>query len=897
MDVRQRPPALKKTLSIQLARRRENTATHDHANAQRPADRITTPLGLLMLLGVACVAWFAYPTGLPPEVSPLRAPRLSLLPQFQGEHREGTLWGTYRPGLYFGMRMRVPQSLLVGLMWFDPDRPDPLAHLRHLAQERDGLEAYGWAAHDGEAFGRQELTDGGLRLTTSLAKRFCHGCTGGDWALRLAARAAGPGPSKGEWSGEGEGEALHEQQRVSIILYVADEDAGNAPLEVLPDNGETNAKRLLVRGHSAQLGHWTLQMQSRKGGGALRLRYLGARTRHFHNLTELAADALRPGEVAAASAARRGARRRYTLPDTAADGANLAMLQITAKLPLHIDFVFTGSLSEARQQGLLARLRRWARMPAGDCLPGAAEPPAESVAERFAALSGDRLSSMLAERERAFDERFQRTFGSFAPGAPQGTEAVAKAALSNLLGGIGYFYGRSEVALPGGRRAWSPPAGLLTAVPSRPFFPRGFMWDEGFHQLLVRRWNPRLSRDILASWLDLLNSQGWIAREQILGEEARARVPAEFVAQHPDVANPPTLFLPLAAAAARLRALAPAGLEEEAARVEAQDRAEDLAFLRTAYPRLRAWLRWLTATQAGPLPGSFCWRGRVPQPPLGRELNPKTLSSGLDDYPRASHPGPEERHLDLMCWVALAARALASIGASLQLPLAEVAPLEALAAQLADARHLQALHWDAGARSFADWGNHTEGVRLEWVAWRTPQGAIVRHELVRVEDGPLPAPGFVPHFGYVSLFPLLMRLLSADSLALGELLAGLGDPARLWTPHGLRSLSADSSLYRKRNTEHDAPYWRGPVWLNINYLALAALQHYAGVSGPHRAEAARLHSELRRNLLQTVVGEAQRSGYLWENYDEATGRGRGSHPFTGWTALVVLIAGEAHLDM
>lgn len=34
-------------------------------------------------------------------------------------------------------------------------------------------------------------------------------------------------------------------------------------------------------------------------------------------------------------------------------------------------------------------------------------------------------------------------------------------------------------------------------------------------QLLVRRWSARLSRDILASWLDLLNSQGWIAREQV----------------------------------------------------------------------------------------------------------------------------------------------------------------------------------------------------------------------------------------------------------------------------------------------------------------------------------------------------------------------------------------------
>ena len=41
-------------------------------------------------------------------------------------------------GLRTGMRMRRAASLMAGLMWFDPLRPDALSHIRHDAQERDG---------------------------------------------------------------------------------------------------------------------------------------------------------------------------------------------------------------------------------------------------------------------------------------------------------------------------------------------------------------------------------------------------------------------------------------------------------------------------------------------------------------------------------------------------------------------------------------------------------------------------------------------------------------------------------------------------------------------------------------------------------------------------------------
>ena len=70
---------------------------------------------------------------------------------------------------------------------------------------------------------------------------------------------------------------------------------------------------------------------------------------------------------------------------------------------------------------------------------------------------------------------------------------------------------------------------------------------------------------------DHLMSKSQIRSMQILGEEARSRVPAGFLVQNPDVANPPTLFLPLADMAQRV---AKSGVESDA------DLQEELTFLR-----------------------------------------------------------------------------------------------------------------------------------------------------------------------------------------------------------------------------------------------------------------------------------------------------------------------------
>lgn len=48
--------------------------------------------------------------------------------------------------------------------------------------------------------------------------------------------------------------------------------------------------------------------------------------------------------------------------------------------------------------------------------------------------------------------------------------------------------------------------------------------DEGFHLLQIGAWDNALGLEILKDWVNLINADGWVGREQILGEEARSRV-------------------------------------------------------------------------------------------------------------------------------------------------------------------------------------------------------------------------------------------------------------------------------------------------------------------------------------------------------------------------------------
>ena len=482
----------------------------------------------------------------------------------------------------------------------------------------------------------------------------------------------------------------------------------------------------------------------------------------------------------------------------------------------------------------------------------------ESAAEY---MTPDTLSASLKSHSKAFHAAYKERFPPRPPFNKPQYISFCQSLFSNLLGGIGYFYGdqvidRSyadeydeinegfweDAAEARGRaqHELQGPYTLFTSVPSRPFFPRGFLWDEGFHLLPLIDWDVTLVLDILQSWFTTMDDDGWIPREQILGPEARSKVPAEFQVQYPHYANPPTLFLTLEHVLDKLPTLPSA------------DRAAQTVTLATLYPLFKRNYAWYRRTQRGDIREydrdarhtreAYRWRGRTPT---------HILTSGLDDYPRAQPPHPGELHVDLISWLGMSARALKRLATLL----GDEDAAAFAAHEVAIRENIHDLHWDADKQAFCD-------VAVD-----------AFEESTRV-----------CHIGYVSLFPFLTGLLEPDSPEVGAVLDTIRDPEQLWSAHGVRSLSRREEAYGTGEN-----YWRSPVWVNINYLVLVELLRVVRAGGKWAGKAKGVYGELRRNLVETVFESWKETGFAWEQYEPDTGAGQRTHHFTGWTSLVVRI--------
>ncbi|KAI9505236.1 glycoside hydrolase [Coemansia spiralis] len=775
-------------------------------------------------------------------------------------------WGTYRPNLYFGTRPRQPNSLLSGLMWFGLDNQRNWESIRHSCELGDNLSEYGYSRHNGLDFGEQAMvdTDQGVEINSEFIK--VPGENGGSWAVRFSGRTLN-----------------EDTQGVSLMYYFGLEGNGTMAMSVKDD-------KVAIKGKTPELGRFDIRIVPAESNEAPQLPSPLTKIKGMKPAKKISGIAMKipKGDIWHAKDIF-----QKKLIMTAQTRARNIMEHTDGKGPLSGYALFGLDTEVPKQRG---KNLFFAQMVVQgefsfDVI--------YECADENAKIDNQTIKAIVSSRRKEFDYRFESTFGLREKGFRDAEVEMARNALSSLIGGIGYFYGSGlvskdpkpeygqesdEIAKPN----LSEPYSLFATTPSRPFFPRGFLWDEGFHQLVLGQWDAELSMDILHSWFRIMDSSGWIAREQILGDEARSKVPEEFQVQYPNFANPPTLLFALEMYTSWLKSD-----EISQKLVENNVRIDDLvqehkpkynkALMRENIGKLAQYvsklLEFFHRTQAGEMgaPDSngeqsmttahgFRWRGRTTD---------HTLTSGIDDYPRARPPSKGELHVDLFSWVTYMELVNSDMAAFAGGRSADINQTLSKQDQLdMHLKWLDELHWNEDENMYCD------------VTVR------VRDAYDELEDDESNATerSFVCHKGYVTLFPMILGLLPVNSPKLGHLLDIIENPEELWTDYGIRSLSKNDVFYGKGEN-----YWRGPVWLNINYLVLSSLyRNYNAVKGPYQEQAQRIYTNLRQNLIRNVFEQYQETRFFWEQYNPEDGSGQRTHPFTGWTTLIVPIMAEKY---
>jgi alpha,alpha-trehalase len=114
------------------------------------------------------------------------------------------------------------------------------------------------------------------------------------------------------------------------------------------------------------------------------------------------------------------------------------------------------------------------------------------------------------------------------------------------------------------------------------------------------------------------------------------------------------------------------------------------------------------------------------------------------------------------------------------------------------------------------------------------------------------------------------------------------NPAEMRSEYGFRSLAKDDPDYNNRAIIDPYSNWRGPIWINANYLDWIALRHY-GFSSEARWTALTISQMLHRDTAKW--------GSMHEDYNAETGEGLAPTPeqspgghfagFVGWNMLAL----------
>ena len=811
-------------------------------------------------------------------------------------------WGTYKPNLYFSMKTKKNASVVMGLMWYGADEifyhrsGNITERLRHNCRMEDDLK-YRWEIHNSKNYGKQVIEDdiNNLLLETSFLKT-SYKDTNQSWVANI----------KGAFKPQTKYDT--NPRNVSFILYFALENykEGSERQNSLEYDEENN----MVYGFENNKKAFSFSLNTKGTIQAFSVQNYRKAFTHTWRAKELITSELKKEELRILNMPN---FKFATFPKrNNIDSPNIIAIQYVMKLDSEINVGFTNT---DKIENLF-----------------------ESSAEKFSNFQDvkknfERLESKHIER---FNKKFESLYNFKNLDGFDGITEIEKLeiklmsqqALSNVLGGIGYFYGAIKINTEGlefqdtkegrwykGFRYTLDPKGLLTGTPSRSFFARGFLWDEGFHNIIISQWNRDLSMEIIDSWISTISATGWMPREQIRGAEAESQVPKQFIIQDRMIGNPPTFIFPLTKFINDYKFLADDNSNKSRETIK-----KIYPFLKKVLDKTSGVYEWFENYQKSTVDKtSFNWQGRNSQ---------HNLASGLDDYPRGLNPNIYEKHLDLQVWVIEFLTFLRNLSEIFDNELVDhfdrrasklkdelfksfldkeksllndyIGPQFKLIKSSKFKRSVPPVLWrgdnkcgeqnpnplglSSDCNPYSDlpccsefgWCGNTEN-HCNCPKCKKAKKLEENNQYNTKENI------FSPHVGYVNLFPLMFGYLKKDDNLFKSTLKYLSDKDELYSEYGIRSLSKSDLLY---HTGDD--YWRGNIWMNMNYLTLRGLHTFYN----DVPEAKQIYSLLRKNIIKSVFNEWKISKMFYEQYSDINGRGLRARPFSGWTTLILNIISE-----
>jgi len=206
------------------------------------------------------------------------------------------------------------------------------------------------------------------------------------------------------------------------------------------------------------------------------------------------------------------------------------------------------------------------------------------------------------------------------------------------------------------------------------------------------------------------------------------------------------------------------------------------------------------------------------------------FSSGLDDSPLWDNGMPVESP-DLNSYLCLQQEALSQIAAEI-------------------GEQADAAIWAERAQDIAE--------RMIQYAWDEKQGLFwARSKKKRVH---VRTP--------FNLFPLITGRMPPEIAE--RLVAHLTNPAEFWARYPVSTVAMDDPKY------NSGQMWRGPAWVNVNYLL---------IEGLHRSGYDQIAFDLQRRTLELIAGQPD----IYEYYNPETGTNPpGAASIFGWSAAIYI---------